>query len=72
MILAIAGGLLAWGGLLAVGAVMAPSDEGQAGDFRKLGVVAAVVAGFLVLWGIVLLIRARKLRRNPPPDDSSP
>lgn len=71
MILVIASCLLAWGGLLAAGAVMAPSDEGQAGDFRKLGVVAAVVAGFLLLWGGVLLARARKVRRDHPPNDSS-
>ena len=64
MVLAIVGGLVAWGALLAAGAYFAPSDEGQAGDFRKLWVVAAMVAAFLTLWGFVLWVRARKVRRE--------
>ncbi len=63
MVLVIAGCLTGWGILLALGAYMAPSDEAQAGDFRKLWVVAAMVAAFLSLWAFVLAVRARKVKR---------
>lgn len=60
----IAGALAAWGLLLAVGAWLAPSDPGATRDFRKLWVVAAMVAVFLTMWGGVLWARARRVRRQ--------
>jgi hypothetical protein len=70
-VLLIAGALAAWGVLLAVGAWLAPGgDEARQGDFRKLWVVAGMVGGFLLLWGGVLAVRARKLRRGPPEEEN--
>jgi type VI protein secretion system component VasK len=63
-VLVIAGALLAWGLLLAVGAYLAPGDAGAGRDFRKLWVVAAMTGAFLLLWGGVLWVRARKVRRR--------
>lgn len=63
-VLLIAGALTGWGLLLAVGAWLAPSDPGASRDFRKLWVVAAMTGAFLLLWGGVLWIRARKVRRQ--------
>ena len=60
----IAGALLGWMGMLAFGAYSAPVGQGEGGDFRKLGVVAATTGGFLLLWGLVLLIRHRKRSRE--------
>lgn len=65
----IAGALLGWMGLLAVGAYWAPVGEGEGGDFRKLWVVAATTGGFLLLWGLVLAIRQVKLRRKAADSD---
>ena len=64
-VVVIAGALAAWGVFLAVGAWLAPGgDEARHGDFRKLWVVAGMVAGFLLLWGGVLVVRARKARQH--------
>lgn len=64
-VILIAGALAAWGVLLAVGAWQASGgDEASHGDFRKLWVVAGMVGGFLLLWGGVLVISARKIRRR--------
>ena len=66
----IAGALAGWGFLLGIGAYFAPSDPGKAGDFRKLWVVAGMVLAFLVLWGLVLAIRARKVRQKQRKDEN--
>jgi type VI protein secretion system component VasK len=63
-VLAIAGALAAWGVLLAMGAYLAPGDPDSGRDFRKLWVVAGMTGGFLLLWGGVLWVRARKVRRQ--------
>lgn len=70
LVAAIAGGLFAWGVLLGIGAYFAPSDPAKAGDFRKLWVVAGMVGLFLLLWGSVLAVRARKVRQKGREDDS--
>lgn len=70
-VLAIVGALAAWGVLLAAGAYLAPGDPGSAGDFRKLWVVAAMTGAFLLLWGGVLWVRARKVRRRTQEADTS-
>lgn len=72
MVLVIAGCLTGWGMLLALGAYLAPSDEAQAGDFRKLWVVAAMVAAFLTLWAFVLGVRARKVHRMNQQNEGKP
>lgn len=64
----IAGALLGWMGLLAFGAYSAPVGQDESGDFRKLWVVAATTGGFLMLWGMVLLVRHRKLKRREAAD----
>ena len=64
----IAGALLLWMGLLAFGAYSAPVGQGAGGDFRKLWVVAATTGGFLLLWGLVLVIRLRRSRRQQATD----
>ena len=63
-ILWIAGALAAWGILLGLGAYLAPAGGQEGRDFRKLWVVAGMVGGFLLLWGGVLAVRARKVRRR--------
>ena len=63
-ILLIAGALAAWGVLLATGAYWAQVGENGGADPRKLGVVAATIGGFLLLWGFVLLTYQAKLRRR--------
>ena len=63
----IAGALAAWGLFLAVGAYLA-GDGDRSHDFRKLWVVAGMVAAFLMLWGGALAVRARKLRQKTPKD----
>ncbi len=66
----IASALIGWMGLLAAGAYWAPvglanEEKGVGGgDFRKLWVVAATTAGFLLLWGLVLFSLQAKLRRR--------
>ena len=65
----IAGALIGWMAILAAGAYWAPVGEGperaaEAGDPRKLWVVAATTGGFLLLWGMVLLLRQRTVRRE--------
>ena len=60
----IAGALAAWGGLLALGAFLAPADEAASSDHRKLLVVAATTGVYLLLWGLVLWIRSAKVRRR--------
>jgi len=60
----IAGALAGWGLILAVGAYSAQIGETGGGDHRKLWVVAATTGGFLLLWGLVLLIHQVKLRRQ--------
>ena len=62
-VILIAGALAGWMALLAAGAYWAPVGEREGGDFRKLWVVAATTGGFLLLWGLVLGIRLRKVRR---------
>lgn len=63
-VFAIAGALIGWMAVLAVGAYWAPVGSGPGGDPRKLLVVAATTGGFLLLWGVVLVLRQRKLRRK--------
>lgn len=63
-VLIIAGALLGWMGILAAGAYWAPVGEREGGDFRKLWVVAATTGGFLLLWGIVLVVYRSKVRRK--------
>ena len=58
----IAGALLGWMGLLAAGAYWASVGEDEGGDFRKLWVVVGTTGGFLLLWGLVLVIRLGKVR----------
>ncbi len=66
----IAGALAVRGGLLAVGAWLAPGgDEASRGDLRKLWIVAGMTGGYLLLWGGVLAIRARKVRRRQAEED---
>lgn len=64
----IAGALLGWMGLLAFGAYSAGVGQGEGGDFRKLWVVAATTGGFLLLWGFVLFVRQRKVRKQQAAD----
>jgi len=61
---AIAGGLVVWGVLLAVGAYLAPGGAEGGHDGRKLLVVAFTTGGFLLLWGAVLMLRQAKVRRK--------
>jgi membrane protein DedA with SNARE-associated domain len=42
--------LVVWGGLLALGAYLGLDPQTPDRDFRRLWVVAAMTAGFLVLW----------------------
>lgn len=65
-VLVIAGALLAWGLLLAVGAYLAPGDSGAGHDLRRLWFVAGMTGAFLLLWAGVLWARARKVRRQAP------
>ena len=61
----IAGGLTLWGLLLGIGAFLALADDFSGTDSRKLGVVAITTGLFLALWGSVLWIRHRKVRKRP-------
>ncbi len=65
-ILLIAGAMAVWGGLLALGAYLAPVGVEAGHDRRKLWVVAATIGGFLLLWGLALAVRAARLRRRSP------
>ena len=49
-----------WGGLLAIGAWRLNHDV------RRTFVVAACVAAFLGFWGLMLAIRARRMRGRGP------
>jgi len=60
----IAGALIGWMTLLAVGAYWAPVGQDGGNDYRKLWVVAATTGGFLLLWGLVLATHQAKLRRR--------
>ncbi|MFM9058271.1 MAG: hypothetical protein ACKOSQ_03960 [Planctomycetaceae bacterium] len=53
---AIMAAVAVWGGVLAVGAWRLNHDV------RRTFVVAACVAGFLGFWGIMLAVRARRIR----------
>ncbi len=61
-VLVIASALAIWGGILAVGAYLAPGGAPAGHDGRKLLVVAATTGGFLLLWGGILAISASKQR----------
>ena len=58
IILGIMAALLAWGTLHAVGAYLYNLD------IRKPLVVYAFMGGFLVLWGLAIMFRNRRLRRE--------
>lgn len=63
-VVVIAGALAAWGIFLAVGAYLAPEGRAAGGDHRKLWVVAATTGGFLLLWGLVLVMAWARPRRQ--------
>ncbi|MCH2114631.1 MAG: hypothetical protein MK171_06955 [Pirellulales bacterium] len=63
-VVVVAGALAAWAILLSLGAFLAPADEAQAKDPRKLLMVAATMGLFLLLWALVLWIRVAKVRRR--------
>ena len=71
IVLWIVAALAAWGIILALGAYFAPGGVDEGRDFRKLWVVAAMVALFLSLWGSVLWIRARKVRLRQQLEESA-
>lgn len=70
-VFAIAGALIGWMAVLAIGAYWAPVGSGPGGDPRKLLVVAATTGGFLLLWGVVLAVRQRKLRQKSADSEES-
>jgi len=56
----IAGGLVVWGGLLALGAYLNWGADQPHHDIRKAAIVLATTAGFLAFWGVALLVRSRR------------
>jgi hypothetical protein len=72
IILGIMAALFAWGTLHAIGAYRYNLD------IRKPIVVYAFMGGFLALWGLAIMLRNRRLRREferlpePDADDSQP
>ena len=60
----IAGALAAWGLVLGIGAYLAVADDFSGTDSRKLGIVAITTGLFLALWGSVLWVRYRKIRKK--------
>lgn len=56
----IAGGLVAWAGLLALGAFLNWGADRPHHDARKAWIVLGTMAGFLAVWGLALLVRSRK------------
>jgi len=63
-ILLIAAALLAWGTILGVGAYLSPTGKYAGADHRKFLILAATTGGFLLFWGLVMIPRILKLRRQ--------
>jgi hypothetical protein len=56
----IVGGLVVWGGLLALGAFLNWGADQPHHDLRKAAIVVGTMTGFLALWGMALLVRSRR------------
>jgi len=69
-LLLIAGGIAVWGVLLGLGAYFAPAAGTPSHDLRRLWIVIATSATFLLFWLAVLVLRqlgsARRRERRPP------
>jgi type VI protein secretion system component VasK len=60
----LAGALVVWAGLFALGAYLEWGADQPRHDIRKPIIVMGTMAAFLALWGVALLVRARR----PPRD----
>ena len=56
----IAGALVVWAGLLALGAYLDWGADQPRHDARKAWVVLGSMAGFLAVWGLALWLRSRR------------
>ena len=54
------GALVVWGLVLALGAYLGLDPQTPDHDFRRVGVVAVALGGFLAVWLALLLLRKRK------------
>src|SRR5687768_14466908 len=66
----LAGALVLWASLLALGAYLEWGADQPQHDLRKPLIVLATMAAFLAVWGIALLVRARRPRQKEPSSDS--
>lgn len=58
----LAGALLIWAGVFALGAYLEPSADKPVHDFRKPLIVMGSMAAFLTFWGIALWLRERRIK----------
>lgn len=63
MIQIIAGGLLGWGGYLAIGAFFNSGDRSRE-PLLKGAIILACCAAFVGFWALLLWMRDRKLKRE--------
>jgi membrane protein DedA with SNARE-associated domain len=56
----LAGALLVWAGVFALGTYLQPGADQPHHDFRKPLIVMAAMACFLSFWGIALWLRSRR------------
>ena len=59
----LAGALIVWAGLFALGAYLQPGDDNPQRDLRKPLIILGAMAAFLAVWGSALWIRARRPRK---------
>jgi hypothetical protein len=60
----LAGALVLWAGLFAIGAYLQPGDDNPQHDLRKPLIILGSMAIFLALWGLALWARARKTKEK--------
>jgi hypothetical protein len=58
----LAAALVAWAGMLALGAYLQPGADQPQHDWRRGAIVAGCMAGFLGIWGLALWMRSRRTR----------
>ncbi len=56
----LAGALVLWAGVFALGAYLEPSADKPVHDLRKPLIILGTMAAFLAFWGVALWRRARR------------
>jgi membrane protein DedA with SNARE-associated domain len=60
----LAGALLVWAGLFALGAYLELGADQPHRDYRKPLIIMGAMLAFLSFWGIALWLRKRRIRRD--------